>query len=570
MVPLSVTFSDSSISATSWNWSFGDVTYSEEQYPVHVYPYPGTYTVVLNASNTWGSATAQTTIHALSGANENADTTIDGITITTPYGSQFLTYNTTKLSQYTNTGSILICTDPALSSHGWKNITFLSRDGIGFKASGTDIQGNITGVIFQTSEINPAGFTADTGKLSSVNYSISLSSYPVGGTVNTRIWEGVLPDDLSNFRKIATLSNFLGVADLGGVPGVAYTTEITKTHFPADGTVTFHMSVNSSWVAWMTDGRDHVYLERIADGRATGEVLRTRYLYTDPVKELDYFEADSPRGLSTFGLSLLSGSGNPFQLITLTIASHIGLGGGGGSAPVAVQNTVAPEIKPPTLPDPGKTAIIYANPQGVITQTTTLQSTDGLASVTIGEGIVAKDSIGKALSSIAIKAISAEDLHAIPTGSAFAFQGMAYDLQPDNATFSPAIIINYTVPQARWGQEFIVKTFDTTSGTWQDVPTRYNPNTGIVTAEVSHFCCFALFAKAVAPSPTITSAPTQLPARVVAPPPPTAMSTFSGMILWFIDLVTKNVLVVAGIVILAVALFLYGRKRRRDRVMYLR
>jgi hypothetical protein len=147
---------------------------------------------------------------------------------------------------------------------------------------------------------------------------------------------------------------------------------------------------------------------------------------------------------------------------------------------------------------------------------------------------------------------------------------LAYDLQPDNATFSPAITINYTVPQARWGQEFVIKTFDSTSGTWQDVPTRYNPNNGVVTAEVSHFCCFALFAKAVAPPPTITSAPAQLPARVVAPPPPTAMSTFSGMILWIIGMVTKNVLIITGIVILAVALFLYGRKRRRDRVMYLR
>ena len=162
------------------------------------------------------------------------------------------------------------------------------------------------------------------------------------------------------------------------------------------------------------------------------------------------------------------------------------------------------------------------------------------------------------------------DIHAIPTGSAFAFQGMAYDLQPDNATFSPAITINYTVPQARWGQEFVVKTFDTTSGTWQDLPTRYNPNTGVVTAEVSHFCCFALFTKAVPPSPSITPVPAQLAPPMVAPPPPTAMSTFSGMILWIIDMVTKNVLIVAGIVILAVALFLYGRKRRRDRVMYLR
>jgi LPXTG-motif cell wall-anchored protein len=48
------------------------------------------------------------------------------------------------------------------------------------------------------------------------------------------------------------------------------------------------------------------------------------------------------------------------------------------------------------------------------------------------------------------------------------------------------------------------------------------------------------------------------------------MSTFSGMILWLVDMMTKNVLVVAGIILLAVALFLYGRKRRRDRVMYLR
>jgi LPXTG-motif cell wall-anchored protein len=116
----------------------------------------------------------------------------------------------------------------------------------------------------------------------------------------------------------------------------------------------------------------------------------------------------------------------------------------------------------------------------------------------------------------------------------------------------------------------MVKTFDAASGTWQDVPTRYNPNTGIVTAEVSHFCCIALFTKAVPPSPSGTPVPAQFTPQAVAPPPPTAMSTFSGMILWMIKGVTKNVLIIAGIVILAVALFLYGRKRRRDRVMYLR
>jgi hypothetical protein len=133
----------------------------------------------------------------------------------------------------------------------------------------------------------------------------------------------------------------------------------------------------------------------------------------------------------------------------------------------------------------------------------------------------------------------------MPSGSAFAFQGMAYDLQPENATFTPAIEINYTIPQAQGGKEFIV------------------------TALVSHFCYFALFTKTIQPSPTILSEPARSPPQVVAPPPPTAMSTFSGIILWIIDMATKNVLVVAGIVILAVALFLFEGKRRRDRLRYL-
>jgi len=41
------------------------------------------------------------------------------------------------------------------------------------------------------------------------------------------------------------------------------------------------------------------------------------------------------------------------------------------------------------------------------------------------------------------------------------------------------------------------------------------------------------------------------------------------MILWVVDMVTKHILVVAGAAILVAAVYLYGRKRRRDRVMYL-
>jgi LPXTG-motif cell wall-anchored protein len=40
------------------------------------------------------------------------------------------------------------------------------------------------------------------------------------------------------------------------------------------------------------------------------------------------------------------------------------------------------------------------------------------------------------------------------------------------------------------------------------------------------------------------------------------------MMIWIADLITKNAMIVAGLVILAVALLLYGRKRRRDRIMH--
>ncbi len=56
--PLNVTFKDNSTgSPTSWNWSFGDGTYSTIQNPKHTYSTAGNYTVKLTASNAAGNNT---------------------------------------------------------------------------------------------------------------------------------------------------------------------------------------------------------------------------------------------------------------------------------------------------------------------------------------------------------------------------------------------------------------------------------------------------------------------------------------------------------------------------------
>ena len=98
------------------------------------------------------------------------------------------------------------------------------------------------------------------------------------------------------------------------------------------------MSVAEDWVkgpaASVTEGRDYTYIMAYGydtGGNKRGAILAKRYVTTN--NGLDYYEAEIPESasyLSTFALAKLSGSGNPFQLITLTVASHIGSGGGRG------------------------------------------------------------------------------------------------------------------------------------------------------------------------------------------------------------------------------------------------
>jgi hypothetical protein len=165
----------------------------------------------------------------------------------------------------------------------------------------------------------------------------------------------------------------------------------------------------------------------------------------------------------------------------------------------------------------------------------------------------------------------------VPQGGAVSFAGIAYELGPNGAQFSPAISITFAAPPGQVGQDFTVRTYDHASGTWQDLPTSYDPQTGTVTAEVSHFCCFALFAKTVTTAPTapaiaatIAATPvlTQMIPTKIAPPSPTIATTFLGIILWVVNLMIANPILLAGIAILAVGIVLMIWKQRRDRLNF--
>ncbi len=215
--------------------------------------------------------------------------------------------------------------------------------------------------------------------------------------------------------------------------------------------------------------------------------------------------------------------------------------------------------------EPGKTEKIYSNAQGVITQATVLKSTDQRAQVTIGLGVVAKDLKGGPLTSITLTELPADRITPDSAISRYSFAGMAYNLGPDGATFSPAISLSFSIPpEAPLGQEYSVKSLDPLTGTWNDLPTTVDSSTGKITAQISHFCCFALFAKPLASANPSFKAPvplqTQVPKTTTAPPPATAISIFIGMMTWITELVINNVYLLVIVVILGIA---YGVKKRK-------
>ena len=584
--PLTVTFTDTSSGApTNLSWDFNDGSPLSEGSPVlHTFTETGTeYPVTLTATNGHGSATATKNIRTLMGAHSIATTPVNGISVDNRFGGQFLTYDIGLLPDVSLSDSSLVSHPPP--QFGWQNITFVAADGTGIStdpANSTHFANVSRFYLMSDSTIaTTSGSIPGIGNNWGVSYQINTTEYPSNASFQADIREGASAHDRAVFDDLASKVSPSGTL----VRDIAYTATFTKQNITDEGISLINFSVAEDWVKGpapsVTEGRDYTYIIAYGydyQGNKRGAILSRRYISTR--EGLDYYEAEVPESagcLSTFALVKLSGSGNPIQLVTLTLVSIIGpesdTGDSGDSiyTPGDVKDTPAPEIRPTSLPETGKTARLYANDHGIITQATTLQAPDGLASVFIRKGVVVKNSTGAVPSSITIDSLPADTLPGIPDGSGFSYAGMAYDLLPDGCTFSPAISLNFTIPQAGRGQEFLAKTYDETSMTWQEVPTTYYPDNGIVTADLSHFCPVALFARAVIPAPSDAAAdvPTQIPAMPDAPPAPTAFSTFSSMILWVIDSAMKNMVITAGLVILAVAVFLYGRKRRRDRIMYL-
>jgi beta propeller repeat protein len=381
--PLLVTFSDNSTgSPCSWSWDLGDGNHSDEANPVHVYQAPGLYNVTLCVSNEFGNDTLirHQYIHVVQSSGQDILCPREGVSGEITEGKETIQCNASIVNCSVGPENRTLWIFSGASSGSSLE---LSDDGTGFHRDGDVISGNITKILLRSGALIPGNFSERAGSNSSVNVSVDLGNYPQTGTLSAIFWEGALSADMDRiFPRLgaANLANFIDTP--------AYTVSFVKENVNSTRNATIIMGVSTRWVRNSThhygepvdidsdptggviyvDGnfvgvtrmtvcldptRDHqievrkigydpnqitirmvddsVRIIRIADN-GTVDVLDTSPLYSDTAQGIDYFRADSPNGLSKFVLAGVARSGNPLQLLSLTISSHPGPGSGGSSS----------------------------------------------------------------------------------------------------------------------------------------------------------------------------------------------------------------------------------------------
>jgi PKD repeat protein len=419
--PLIVLFSDfSSGIPTQWHWEFGDGITSDAQNPVHVYAVPGVYDVTLTVRNTFGNASCakQNSITVMDGTFSSCEIPSEGVTLIGAGDATLLKINMT----YDPNSSYILQDDNSVwvyfpdQRYGLKQLEFYSNDTNGFSVEGNDtISGILEGMQLTSEDIAPRNFSQKVGNNCVFNFTLSPPDYPADGVIDVVAWEGCTPEDNQSFDTIKSLS----IPSYSAIHDVAYSVKFGQANRYETGPATLVFAVSADWVkeyGWSDDrdleidtnttgamvfidgtyvGVSPVVVTNVSEGphqvRATlsgykdnistleidrdqrnsihvirigddgsGEVLDTTFIGHDPERNLDFFRAESPNGLSTFGLASLSGSGNLFKLLYLAIAQAAkpqyggangpGGGGGGGTFSEVRTPTTVPTLTPsPTL-----------------------------------------------------------------------------------------------------------------------------------------------------------------------------------------------------------------------------
>jgi hypothetical protein len=424
----------------------------------------------------------------------------------------------------------------------------------------------------------------------SVSLDVALKQYVSDAPVKITITQGATTNTVNAFQ--------LAAQDTGlNLKEIAYTVQFTNTQsINANLTrnttrqsqaVILTMNVKHSWVARFAnstnnDGRDSIAILRSPD-TGSPKVLTTRFDHYDPVTGLDWFESDSPDGLSIFGMIGYSAQ-QASSSSSGTGSSSGGYSGSSGTGKTDIKEDAKEVVSPKKAPNSPtqffkETATLNPDKSGLLPAEVQVQSLDQVALITLPQGIQATDTSGQPLTEISLQP---EDRSTVPPrepGTQYAFSGLAYKCGPDGAQFSPSVTLTITLTPDQWsnlhvnGREPVIRTYSTSAKSWESLATKNDPDTLAVSAEVTHFSDFALFSKPVQNGNASAVTPAKNATAVNASKPPSnAFEIMAGLGLWGSGLIINNPLVaVIGIIAIGIGYVgwvQYRKKKERDLIMY--
>jgi hypothetical protein len=153
---------------------------------------------------------------------------------------------------------------------------------------------------------------------------------------------------------------------------------------------------------------------------------------------------------------------------------------------------------------------------GRVQQKIEVTSADGLLTINIPQGTVARDNKGNRLRTLDVSLIE-EPLPSPPGANII---GLPYDFEPDGATFDPPITLTFKydpadIPEGVAETDLVLAYYDEEAETWVTLECEVDTETHTVIALVSHFTDFALLGKVeILPAAFSLSSLTIRPAEV--------------------------------------------------------
>jgi PKD repeat protein len=291
---------------TEYEWDFGDNTIGTTASIDHSFLKSGVYYVKLTVTDYGGQVNDITHDISILANTTTTSTSVSGLTYNTSEAAETTPILDLNVANVANAGGVVSYTGQTVTiqnpDNAWKAMTFVANN-VDATQSGNLIMNNVQEVNVesqpQTVALDPSVGTVST------SLNVSLKQYVENVPVETNVIQGVSSDVFNGFQLVAN-TNGQDVKD------VAYSLEVKNAQLIDTNltTITGHiaakitMSISDAWVQSHGPTTDAIKIIRYSDDGATIEMLTTRFLGRDGAN--DVFEADSPNGLSIFGLVSLA------------------------------------------------------------------------------------------------------------------------------------------------------------------------------------------------------------------------------------------------------------------------